>query len=95
MLSTALILTNQKKKKKEKTKLVIDKSKKLERQKSPKKIQRTEPPENGEWTMPLLGGDYFKVTFENGEKHGPVSRWTKDNICTMETYHSHGIMHGP
>lgn len=57
--------------------------------------QRTTPPDNGVWRMPLLSGKYFMLTFVNGEKHGIATQWSDKDVCTMETHFEHNILNGP
>lgn len=87
------------KEKPEKKEIVVRGSELLNKERPFPKPKRTEPPENGEWIMPRINGGYTKITFENGEKHGPVSHWISQevypDICTMETYYQHNVLHGP
>lgn len=60
-----------------------------------KRVERTSPPENGVWKMPLRSGKYFLITYVNGEKHGLVTQWSDKDVCLMEAYFSHNVLHGP
>lgn len=59
------------------------------------RVERTPPPQNGIWRMPIMSGKYFLITYVDGKKHGLTTHWSDKDICLMETHFDRNVLHGP